>query len=561
MDSNNQDKDLRNFFQDKLTDREFELDKGLWADLENMLPVEEEIEVKTAKRISNKYIWGSLVLLLLTSVSWLYYSMGDSENIELTTKNDIVKTLNIDGDKSINDDGEISVNQTINDKESQTKEELSSEILEGNFKNNFETLPNIKNAKTESNSIINTSTNQQNGINQVKDKLLAPQVPLKFGKKEEKTSKTNNSDIPNDIIPNHDANFDESKPVKNNQRIANNSIVSKVKNPIDKHKVDKSKITFTENNGANKENESSLKDNTIDSKSTINIDNSKDEKTAIVITENDNVSLNINRSTDKNESLMIDEVNQEKFVFLSKKIISALEVNLEDSLSVVKTNCDGCPHKPSYQQLDFGLIGGLSIAQGWINTGSSRAGLSLDPTIGFRLDYMPNSNINWGISSAILYSTRSSLNGVYSYENTDYVYGAISETSTINFEEIHNLTLPISAVYRTPKHNFMGGLSFNYLVNSRVVVNRNQTAQTLFTPEQTVIPTIRKWDYQDAFNRYTIGLTFGYEYEVNNKWRVGTQFNYGLMDVAKNEIFKSNTFDNDVNVRILLTYNLNGLVF
>jgi hypothetical protein len=73
--------------------------------------------------------------------------------------------------------------------------------------------------------------------------------------------------------------------------------------------------------------------------------------------------------------------------------------------------------------------------------------------------------------------------------------------------------------------------------------------------------TTQQWGYTRAFNRIDVGLSLGYDYQVTKGWKVGTRINYGLTDVAKNDIFSRQSFDNNLNIRLLLTCDLKELAF
>jgi hypothetical protein len=211
--------------------------------------------------------------------------------------------------------------------------------------------------------------------------------------------------------------------------------------------------------------------------------------------------------------------------------------------------------------LKVGLSTGLSVSQGFKNAADFTAKPSFDPTIGLRLSYLHSPISDWSINTEILYWSRSSLNAQIGYDLITYGFGVTTVSKTINIEELHYITVPVYAVYKKDKHQFMGGFSANYLLNAHSTTQGIATAMNYNAIELRDEPSTQQWGYTKAFNRLDIGLSLGYDYQVAKGWKIGTRINYGLMDVAKDDVFGRKSFDNNLNIKVLLTCDLKELSF
>lgn len=233
------------------------------------------------------------------------------------------------------------------------------------------------------------------------------------------------------------------------------------------------------------------------------------------------------------------------------------EENRADKLNLIKPNCDGCPILPPAHQIKIGLIAGLNTSLGYQNIGDSRANPSLDPSIGFRVTYRHSMTSQWRTNIEAIYFSRSALNSQIGYDSISYGFGSTVISRSIDIEELHYISLPIYATYQyNKKHAFMGGLSFGYLLNAQSQTNGNVTETTGNDANIYAEPATQEWGYTTAFNRFDIGATLGYDYEVQKGWKVGARLNYGLRDVTKNSIFNNNTFDNNISLRLVMTCDL-----
>jgi hypothetical protein len=250
-----------------------------------------------------------------------------------------------------------------------------------------------------------------------------------------------------------------------------------------------------------------------------------------------------------------------KLKLLMTKPMALDEKILKRNIRQTEPSCDGCPLRPSFHSLKIGLSTGLSVSQGFKNAADFTAKPSFDPTIGLRLSYLHSPISDWSINTEILYWSRSSLNAQIGYDLIAYGFGVTTVSKTINIEELHYITVPVYTVYKKDKHQFMGGFSANYLLNAHSTTQGIATAMNYNAIELRDEPSTQQWGYTKAFNRLDIGLSLGYDYQVAKGWKIGTRINYGLMDVAKDDVFGRKSFDNNLNIKVLLTCDLKELSF
>jgi hypothetical protein len=267
-----------------------------------------------------------------------------------------------------------------------------------------------------------------------------------------------------------------------------------------------------------------------------------------------------NKVVINSNSILQNEIERELLfnTVLTKRFLLANTVT--DNSNLIKPNCDGCPILPPAHQFKIGLIAGLNTSLGYQNVGDNKANPSLDPSIGFRVTYRHSMTSQWRTNIEAIYFSRSALNSQIGYDSVSYGFGSTVVSRSIDIEELHYISLPIYATYQyNKKHAFMGGLSFGYLLNAQSQTNGNITETTGNDANIYAEPATQEWGYTTAFNRFDIGATLGYDYEVQKGWKVGARLNYGLQDVTKNSIFNNNTFDNNISLRLVMTCDLFNL--
>lgn len=493
---NNQHKDLDKFFEGKLNNRQFDYQDDFWAEMETLLP-EENSDNGNAGH-SRRIIWGICLLLLITITGWLTYPFNRNSN-----------------------------QYSANAIPSESVEKGISTIEQKNaLKPNSKSPTNLVNTENDHSNVSHTS-------NTLLKKAISKEV-----------TGVNRSD--NQTIINTHKNSIETM-----DKIINQSTIEKQTNDFN---ISLKRNLLSTPNKQKIENSDIIN---LQDKS-LAIDNNSDFKTA----KTNNFKLGKKETKHNFSKVDHSEIStlQNNFKYLTTLSFDKISNEPPTNISIVEPTCDGCPRLPNFRTLNLNLIAGLAVSQGWKNSQPNRAKPSLDPTIGVGLAYSPSPIADWTFGTELFYWSRSSLNAQYGYDSISYGFGVTSVSREIHIEELHNISLPIYVVYNKEinekQHQFLGGININYILNAQSVTTGNGSFYNSNNVELFDISTTQEWGYTTAFNRFDVGLTFGYNYEIRDNWKLGARINYGLTDVAKDDIFNSNTFDNNLNIRLLLTYDL-----
>ena len=201
---------------------------------------------------------------------------------------------------------------------------------------------------------------------------------------------------------------------------------------------------------------------------------------------------------------------------------------------------------PTVKKNTFGFIGGINLNKSLIeNTGSGIAGSEF-----FGLTYQRYLKGGFSINANLLYSARNEVNTRKVYKAKVYDFGSKTEQTTVETQRLVYLELPVMMNYGFGNHNVMAGASFSYLLSGLNKVTTDYTSLT----EGSSSEEKSEWGYTNGFKSYDIGVVAGYEYNVNPKLNVGLRLNYGLLDVTNNAYFGTDSFDNNVQMRVYLTF-------
>lgn len=200
---------------------------------------------------------------------------------------------------------------------------------------------------------------------------------------------------------------------------------------------------------------------------------------------------------------------------------------------------------PRVKRNEIGFIGGVNLSRELVE--SSSKGISGCEFLG--VSYKRYLNGGLSVSADILYAPRNEVNSVKNYGKKVYGFGSVVEQTSVSSERLIYLEMPLLLTYNLGNHNFMAGPSFGYLVTGKHQVSTTYTTQT-----ESFIENNTQWGNTNGYNRFDFALVGGYEFNFNPKWNVGLRLNYGLTDVTNNDYFGTDSFDNNVQLRVYLKY-------
>lgn len=250
------------------------------------------------------------------------------------------------------------------------------------------------------------------------------------------------------------------------------------------------------------------------------------------------------------ESNSDDARNQISAVNLFTKILgigelSTLKLTEEEDHTIIANTSNKLP---KMKKNELGFIGGVSMNSSLVDNVSSSEIVASGM---FGLTYQRYLNGGLSIKSNLLYSARNGINTQKLHDKKVYGFGSVTEQTMVESQRLVYVELPIMANYSFGNHNVLGGASFSYLVSCLNKV----TTETTIQSEAPTYDETTEWGESDGFNPYDFSVVAGYEYNVKPNLNVGLRLNYGLLDVTNNSYFGSNSFDNNVQFRVYLTYS------
>ncbi len=139
---------------------------------------------------------------------------------------------------------------------------------------------------------------------------------------------------------------------------------------------------------------------------------------------------------------------------------------------------------------------------------------------------------------------------IASEKTYDFGYTTVTEhvrTKNFQFLEIP-LTLGINFSPKTSLH--VGGYA------SMMVNMENEITTVTETPLSLEQVVENKNGYTDAFSRWDAGLKAGVTYRMSNRFLLGVEGTFGLVDQTKNSYFNEDLFDRNIQGRIYVGYKL-----
>ncbi|MDW3649277.1 MAG: outer membrane beta-barrel protein [Bacteroidia bacterium] len=198
----------------------------------------------------------------------------------------------------------------------------------------------------------------------------------------------------------------------------------------------------------------------------------------------------------------------------------------------------------------WGLDLGFALNKGIKDPTSSGQSLGMSPVIG--ISYRRRFNAQLEFISGLRYTQMPALTGDSTFLSTDFSFGAQVEGINIKALSLHQAEIPLQlAWYTGPRSKIVGGAYFRYLINVQSEVSRFESNPFESTPG----PVNRAWGYKQGFSDLDYGLQLGYFYHLSEGLQIGLETQYGLKDVRDNAFYRINSFDRNLNARIILRYH------
>ncbi|MGB1002989.1 MAG: porin family protein [Salibacteraceae bacterium] len=400
----------------------------------------------------------------------------------------------------------------------------SASILIWDLANNSQTdIPSVSKGNILSN---NTEISTTSNLNLDKGQINESEVDAV--KKERKSAKINSN------TANLTASTGEEKGLLNHDKSAPDHQIS-IKNPTASNNIEA--IKRRKRNNARDTDINKVK--TVESNYAVNTGSSN-----AFFKKNDGFnSLTIS----KEEALGFDELADESNVFVQIEGLDELQTfsTMEEEDHTMFAEI-GNSKLPKLKRNEIGFIGGLNVSRELVE--STSKGVAGCEFLG--VTYKRYLNGGLSLTADLLYAPRNEVNSVKNYAKKVYGFGSVVEETKVSSERLIYMEMPIMLNYNLGNHNFMAGPSVSYLVTGKHQVSTTYTSQTESHTEGNT-----QWGHTDGYKRFDFALVGGYEYSIKPKLNVGLRLNYGLTDVTNNDYFGTDSFDNNVQLRVYLKYS------
>lgn len=192
--------------------------------------------------------------------------------------------------------------------------------------------------------------------------------------------------------------------------------------------------------------------------------------------------------------------------------------------------------------VNIGALGSKSFTKDQINIDA--------PYLGGELYYQISNKFNVSIGGG--WYTKSKIGYLTKYESTKYGFGKNETTTTVLFDKIYLIEIPIKINYALTTNHLIGaGASYSFILKGENVI---LSSQTQYGPYATISlgndKEQRITSFEGAYTNSSKAIFLSYEYRLN---RLGAElrYHYGLNDITNDNIF--NKIQIDRNSRLLFT--------
>ncbi len=201
--------------------------------------------------------------------------------------------------------------------------------------------------------------------------------------------------------------------------------------------------------------------------------------------------------------------------------------------------------------LIYGAIAGGNFYSGFLNMGEKREIIANDFFGGIYMK-IPIVENKWMAQVGVNYWQRGALNSEIQLDSIVYGFGLTTHSKKINIHHLQYIQIPIHLIRSFEQSQVLIGMSASYLLNAKGTMQKTVVSDFEINDEGI----INQNGYQSAYNRLDITLNLGYEYSIYKNLNAGIAAQIGLMDISKNEIFQNNVYDNNLQCRVYLSYDL-----
>jgi hypothetical protein len=146
---------------------------------------------------------------------------------------------------------------------------------------------------------------------------------------------------------------------------------------------------------------------------------------------------------------------------------------------------------------------------------------------------------NIGIKTGLVYSQYGGDFGNRQYNKVLYDFGITFQTTKIKAYQLDYLEWPISI---STQINRKGEAQFGVI--SGLLLQSHNKVSIVKTGDQNSTENYDEKGYVDAYENFDFSFTLGYSHYISKRIKLKLSGKIGIVDISKNAIFKSNSYNN-----------------
>ncbi|GAB4207292.1 MAG: hypothetical protein Fur0023_17990 [Bacteroidia bacterium] len=133
-----------------------------------------------------------------------------------------------------------------------------------------------------------------------------------------------------------------------------------------------------------------------------------------------------------------------------------------------------------------------------------------------------------------------------------YDFGFTQQSDYLHYNQIHFIGIPIRIAYPTKYGHISIGASIDYIAYTQVTF-QTQIQQSL---SDTQVNYIKDKNYITGLNQYIPSLLIRYEYPINTKWSLTSEFYHHLKNIQNTQFNFASPLHKSLGLRISIQYQL-----
>lgn len=207
--------------------------------------------------------------------------------------------------------------------------------------------------------------------------------------------------------------------------------------------------------------------------------------------------------------------------------------------------------KPPFKRLSLYLEAGFSSFRGFGSEIITNPSLAASPILGAGITYSLRRNLR--LKAGLQYAGRTGLNHALTGEEITYDFVRQDKKITWTPERLHFLYLPLEIQRRTfANQRLLLGGQIGYLLGTEGTLVTQ--GSSFYEPSQSPV-TSKAPAYVTGISIWDVNLHAGYELRLAPRWGAALRYHLGLMDLLKDESFRSSGINRNSHLSFRMTYN------